>query len=366
MGTETALYRDNALATTAKTSEWERAGHKPGGGGPPATFCVRAFLEKAWLPARDRAGNHVAGSNLRWSRRDHLPLDNPAVLLYYVIRTTTQGGKPMGKARTPGAPGTCAAGAAHCRGAAVRGGGVLRPGPAGRPAGGGPAGGPGGPPGLPLALGQDLVRHALFRYQTRASLPRAYFARRRRPWGRGMSTWSWPSPRARRGRSSACSPTGTTTTSPWPWTRTWRPWSATTAGGIAFPGLEPGDRPRPGPPGGGLLLVSPPAATRHQKQIILRRLGKINQEGSAWQTCWASSSRGLAAQPDVLLPVRLPDAAAGGAPLLPQRPLPGAPHGLCGPGCPGGPDPGGGLHPGGGRLLAWEARPLPAGWQASA
>ena len=31
--------------------------------------------------------------------------------------------------------------------------------------------------GCPLALGQDLVRHALFRYQTRASLPRAYFAR---------------------------------------------------------------------------------------------------------------------------------------------------------------------------------------------
>ena len=62
-------------ATTAKTSEWERAGHKPGGGGgpPPRLFASGLSLEKAWIPARSRAGNHVAGANLRQSRRDHLP-----------------------------------------------------------------------------------------------------------------------------------------------------------------------------------------------------------------------------------------------------------------------------------------------------
>ena len=60
------------MAPNAKTSEWERAGHKPGGQGaqPPALF-PPAFSGESRAPARSRAGNHLAGSNLRWSRKDH-------------------------------------------------------------------------------------------------------------------------------------------------------------------------------------------------------------------------------------------------------------------------------------------------------
>ena len=63
-------------ATTAKTSERQRAGHqKRGGGGPPpATLCVRAFSRESLDPPPGTGrGTHVAGSNLRWSKPDHLP-----------------------------------------------------------------------------------------------------------------------------------------------------------------------------------------------------------------------------------------------------------------------------------------------------
>ena len=61
-------------ATTAKTSGVanERA-IKGAGASPPRLFASGLSLEKAWIPARDRAGNHLAGANLRWSKPDHLP-----------------------------------------------------------------------------------------------------------------------------------------------------------------------------------------------------------------------------------------------------------------------------------------------------
>ena len=51
MGTETAPPPEQC-ATTAKTSEWERAAPKPRGGGghPPATLCVRAFSRESLDP----------------------------------------------------------------------------------------------------------------------------------------------------------------------------------------------------------------------------------------------------------------------------------------------------------------------------
>ena len=56
--------------TTAKTSECQRAGPKKGGAGghPPRLFASGLSLEKAWIPARDRAGTHLAGANLSWSK----------------------------------------------------------------------------------------------------------------------------------------------------------------------------------------------------------------------------------------------------------------------------------------------------------
>ena len=72
-------HRNNA-PHHAKTSEWERAGHKKRGAGgiPPRLFASGLSLEKAWIPARDRAGRTTpqvptcAGPNL-----DHLPTAKP-------------------------------------------------------------------------------------------------------------------------------------------------------------------------------------------------------------------------------------------------------------------------------------------------
>ena len=73
MGTVIAPQPEQC-ATTAKTSECQRAGHKKRGGGgpPPRLFASGLSLEKAWIPARDRAGTHVAGLDLRWPYRNHL------------------------------------------------------------------------------------------------------------------------------------------------------------------------------------------------------------------------------------------------------------------------------------------------------
>ena len=68
-------HRPEQCGTTAKTSECQRAGHKNGGAGghPPRLFASGLSLEKAWIPARDRAGTYVAGLDLQRSQRDHLP-----------------------------------------------------------------------------------------------------------------------------------------------------------------------------------------------------------------------------------------------------------------------------------------------------
>ena len=107
------------------------------------------------------------------------------------------------------------------------------------------AGGPGGLPGCPWRWGRTLVRHALFRYQTRAPLPGPTLPGRRRPWGTGMSTWSWPSPRARGGGHRPVHPP-TQTTSPGPDAGPDTLVSYNGGGGDAFPGLNR-ERPSLGP-----------------------------------------------------------------------------------------------------------------------
>ena len=67
-------HRNNAPQPPKPASGNERALKKGGRGALPRDSLRPGFLlEKAWIPARDRAGNHVAGANLRWSRQDHLP-----------------------------------------------------------------------------------------------------------------------------------------------------------------------------------------------------------------------------------------------------------------------------------------------------
>ena len=51
--------------TPKRASGNERVIEWGGGGPPPRLFASGLSLEKAWIPARDRAGTHVAGSTLR-------------------------------------------------------------------------------------------------------------------------------------------------------------------------------------------------------------------------------------------------------------------------------------------------------------
>ena len=99
MGTETAPLPEQC-AKTAKTSEWERAGHKPGGGGgpPPRLFASGLSLEKAWIPARDRAGNPLAGANLRRSK------PGPPARGRTVLRTLRVGGTEAASGRSAPLP----------------------------------------------------------------------------------------------------------------------------------------------------------------------------------------------------------------------------------------------------------------------
>ena len=60
--------------TPKRASGNERAIEWGGGGPPPRLFASGLSLEKAWIPARDRAGTHVAGANLRRFQRDRLPM----------------------------------------------------------------------------------------------------------------------------------------------------------------------------------------------------------------------------------------------------------------------------------------------------
>ena len=53
------VQRPEQCGTTAKTSECQRAGHKPGGAGgiPPRLFASGLSLEKAWIPRPGPGGN---------------------------------------------------------------------------------------------------------------------------------------------------------------------------------------------------------------------------------------------------------------------------------------------------------------------
>ena len=82
--------------------------------------------------------------------------------------------------------------------------------------------------GCPLALGQTWCATPCSGTRPGLPCPGPTLPGAEAPWGRACLPG--PGPVQAQGRSSACSPTGTTTTSPWPWTRTWTPWSATTAG----------------------------------------------------------------------------------------------------------------------------------------
>ena len=136
-------------------------------------------------------------------------------------------------------------------------------------------------PGWPLTLGQDLVRHALFRYQTLVSLPRKYF-QRAAALGHGHVYLVLAQSKSPAARSSAC------TEQPYNHVSLSFDRDLTTL--VSYNGGGPGEAPGLNPEtvaelvhrrGSSVRLYRLPA-TRDQKRIILRRLGKIDQEGSAY------------------------------------------------------------------------------------
>ena len=64
------------MAQTPKRASGNERAIKKGwaGGIPPRLFASGLSLEKAWIPARDRAGTHPAGANLRRSQWEQLPM----------------------------------------------------------------------------------------------------------------------------------------------------------------------------------------------------------------------------------------------------------------------------------------------------
>ena len=71
MGCEIA-QRPPRCASNTKTSEWERAGYKKGGGHPLATSCVRAF-QRSWIPRRTGGNPPRRSGPACWSQQNHLP-----------------------------------------------------------------------------------------------------------------------------------------------------------------------------------------------------------------------------------------------------------------------------------------------------
>lgn len=137
--------------------------------------------------------------------------------------------------------------------------------------------------GCPAALGRDLVRHDLFRYQTRRSLSRDFFSRGEAALGDGYLYLVLA-----RSKSPAGEVLGLFTH------RDYNHISLALDGdldtlvsynggeGAAGPGLNRESVPSLARREGACLRVYRLPATAHQKRIILRRLGKINQEGSGY------------------------------------------------------------------------------------
>ena len=275
----------------------------------------------------------------------------------------------MGKARTPGAPGTCGRWRCSLPGCRCAWWGCVTAGPgwpAGRRRPSGRARWPAG--GCPLALGQDLVRHALFRYQTRASLPRAYFARAEAALGDGyvyLVLAQSKSPAG--GGHRPVHPPGLQPHLPGPGRGPGHPGQLQRRGRDRLPRPEPGDRPRPGPPGGGLPAGLPPARHPAPEADHPPPPGEDQPGGQclqpagpplfpvAWQPNQMFCSQFVYRMPRLaglhyfrkdpfqVRPMDFVDLDAQGALTLVAA-----------------------YTRVGGRLLAWEARPLPAGWQASA
>ena len=81
--------------TPKRASGNERALTQGGGGHPPRLFASGLSLEKAWIPARDRAGTHLAGANLRRSKQARLPTAE---------KSPAGTGSPHQKGRAPNGP----------------------------------------------------------------------------------------------------------------------------------------------------------------------------------------------------------------------------------------------------------------------
>ena len=189
---------------------------------------------------------------------------------------------------------------------------------------------------------------------------------RRRPWGTVCLPGPGPVQEPGRGGHRPVHPPGLQPHLPGPGRGPGHPGQLQRRGGDRLPRPEP-RRPSPAwPAGRGPPAGLPPARHPAPRNRSSSAAWGRSTRRAAPTTCWASSSPWPGSPTRCSAPSSSTGCCGWRAPLLPQKtPSRCAPMDFVGPGCPGGPGPGGGLHPGGGRLL-WEARPLPAGWQASA
>ena len=137
--------------------------------------------------------------------------------------------------------------------------------------------------GCALALGRDLTRHNCFRYCNRRSLSPDYFARAAATLSDGYVYLAFARSNSPAGEVIGLFTQRTYNHVSLAFDRDLRTLvSYNGGGGGGAPGLNPetlwGLTSRPG----AAVRVYRLAATRDQKQIMLRRLGKINQEGSAY------------------------------------------------------------------------------------
>ena len=137
--------------------------------------------------------------------------------------------------------------------------------------------------GCALALGRDLTRHNCFRYCNRRSLSPDYFARAAATLSDGYVYLAFARSNSPAGEVIGLFTQRTYNHVSLAFDRDLRTLVSYNGGGRGgAPGLNPetlwelAGRP------GAAVRVYRLAATRDQKQIMLRRLGKINQEGSAY------------------------------------------------------------------------------------
>ena len=186
-------------------------------------------------------------------------------------------------------------------------------------------------------LGRDLTRHNCFRYCNRGSLSSAYFAQATAALSDGYIYLALTHSNSPAGEVIGLFTGRAYNHISLAFDRALKTLVSYNGGeGGEAPGLNPETLKGLAERKGASVRVYRLAATRHQKQIMLKRLRKINQEGSAYNLLGLLFP--MSCQPNIMFCSQFVYAMLrlAGAALFSKEPLAGAPHRLCGVGPPGG------------------------------